>query len=415
MRNYLRILACVPIVLVASFIGANYLIDPYAVSGFPLPHGWNAIKPTFGDHHVLGKPFVVARRKPMAVVFGTSRENHGIDPEYAAWPTPAGSRFNMAMDAANIADVERLFEHVIAVGDLKEAVIALDFLNMFDANTHGAVDFDTQLLVSPQHPRALAMLNTLRYFASWAMFRDAVETLRHQDPALVEFEPTGRRNSLVFENAAKRFGQRHMFLFSETRYFRARLNLPRERRYSFGDPQGKSTLQPLANILDRAAGRGINVRLFVAPVHARQLEVYRRLGLWDALERWKRAVASVAEGSDLRDTPGRFALWDFSDYSELTTEAVPERGDLTRRMRFYWESSHYTKALGDLVLDRIFGRANPDLPKDFGVVLDSATLEHHLAQIRNRGRRYRNSHPHDIEELTRTADDVAASGVVLPM
>lgn len=415
MRSYLRILACLPIALVMLFVGANYAIDPYGVSGVRLPHDWNAIKPAFGDHHVLGKPFIVARREPTAVVFGTSRENHGIDPEYAAWPAPPGSRYNLAMDAANIADVERLFEHVAAVSDLKVAVIALDFLNMFDANAHGAVNFDQQLLASPQHPRALTMLNALRYFASWAMFRDAVDTLRHQDPALVDFEPTGRRSSLVFENAARRFGQRHMFLFSEARYFRARLNLPRERRYSLGDSPSKSTLQPLARILDRAAGRGIDVRLFIAPVHARQLEVYRILGLWDALENWKRAVAGIAEGGYPRETRERFALWDFADYTELTTEAVPATGDLASRMRFFWESSHYTKALGDLVLDRIFGRSNPNLPKEFGVALDSATLERDLAQVRERGRRYRRSHPRDIEDLTKTAADVVASGVVLAM
>jgi hypothetical protein len=415
MRNYLRILAFVTIVPLLLLTGANYLIDPYGMSGVRLPQGLNAIKPAFGDHHALGKPFIAARLQPMAVVFGTSRENHGIDPDYAAWPTPPDSRYNMAMDAANIIDIERLFEHLVCVGDVKEVVIALDFLNMFDANTHGAVNFDADLLVSEHRPRALTALNALRYFASWTMLHDSVETLRKQDPKLIEFEPTGRRNALVFENAARRFGQQYMFAFSEARYFRARLNLPLEQRHSLIDSQDKSTLQHFANILDRATERGISVRLFIAPVHARQLEVYRLLGLLDMLENWKRTVARIAEGDHMRLTGQRFTLWDFSDYSELTTEAVPERGDVTSRMRWYWESSHYTKALGDLVLDRIFGRPNPSLPNDFGVAIQSATLEGHLANIRMRGEAYRRSHSRDMNELTHTATDVAASGIVLSM
>ena len=415
MRDYLRILACLPILIVGLFVGANLIVDPYAISGIRLPQGWNAIKPTFGDNHVLGKPFMAARAKPMAVVFGTSRENHGIDPDYAAWPTPPGSRFNMAVDAANMDDIEHLFEHVAAVGNLKEAVIALDFLNMFDANTRGAVNFDPQLLVSADHPRALTLINALRYLASWTMFRDAVETLRRQDPGLVEFEPTGRRNSLVFDRAAARYGHRQMFQFSEARYFRARLNLPPERRYALADGQGKSSLQPLAKVLDRAAERGIRVHLFITPVHARQLEVYRMLGLWEALENWKRAVARIAEGDYWRNTPQPFPLWDFSDYGRFTTEAVPPPGDMTTRMQWYWESSHYTKALGNLVLDRIFHRPNAALSSDFGVEIRSDTIDRHLAQVRARGAQYRKSHPDDVAELARIAVAVAASGVVQPM
>src|SRR5204862_7431594 len=193
-----------------------------------------------------------------------------------------------------------------------------DFLNMFDANTGGSANFDPQLLVSAHHPRVLTQLNALRYFASWTMFRDTVETLCRQDAELVEFEPTGRRNALVFDRAVARYGHRQMFWFSEARYFRARLNVPPERRYALVDVQGKSNLQPLAKILDRAAERGISVQLFITPVHARQLEVYRMLGLWEALENWKHAVARVAEGNHWRNTHQRFTVWDFTDYSRLT-------------------------------------------------------------------------------------------------
>src|SRR5204862_533369 len=163
----------------------------------------------------------------------------------------------------------------------------------FDANTGGAANFDPQLLVSAHHPRVLTLINALRYFASWTMFRDSIETLCRQDPGLVEFEPTGRRNALVFDRAVARYGHRQMFWYSE--------------------------------------------------------------------------------------------------------------------------SSHYTKALGDLVLDRIFHRPNSALPQDFGIELRSDMLERHLALVRARGEQYRNSHPDDIQELARNAAAVVASGVVQPM
>src|SRR5882724_10863738 len=312
MNSYLKILACVTGALMVAITGANYLIDPYMMSGVLLPHGLNAIKPAFSDHHALGKPFVFAQRKPLAIVLGTSRENHGIDPDYDAWPAPAQQRFNLALDSASIGDLERLFEHATTAGAVRQVVIALDFLNMFDANMHGAINFDADLLQSERHSAARTRLNSLRYFASWVMLRDSVETLRNQDPQLIEFEATGRRNARVFDSAAHRFGQQHMFTFSETRYLRARANLPLQQRYSLTDKQGLPTLLPLARILDSAAAKRVDVRIYMTPVHARQLEIYRLLELWPALEDWKSAVARIAEGSYLRRSTSHFTVWDFS-------------------------------------------------------------------------------------------------------
>jgi hypothetical protein len=65
----------------------------------------------------------------------------------------------------------------------------------------------------------------------------------------------------------------------------------------------------------------------------------------------------------------------------FTTESVPISGDNTT-MLWYWESSHYKKDLGDLVLDRIFdysdiGRRVSD---DFGVRLTSENISSHFAK-----------------------------------
>jgi hypothetical protein len=69
-------------------------------------------------------------------------------------------------------------------------------------------------------------------------------------------------------------------------------------------------------------------------------------------------------------------LGDFSGYNSMTTEPVPPSGDTTSRMKWYWESSHYRKELGDLVLDRLLeyegtGRA---IPVDFGILLTRDNL-----------------------------------------
>jgi hypothetical protein len=59
-------------------------------------------------------------------------------------------------------------------------------------------------------------------------------------------------------------------------------------------------------------------------------------------------------------------------------------------MRWYWESSHYKKELGDLVLDRVFGYAHPGrtVNEDFGVRLSSGNIEPHLERIRDERARW---------------------------
>ena len=405
MHTYLRTFLGTVLAIIALTATCNVLVDPYQMSGATLLQRWAGVKPYFGDNHVLGKPFVIRERQPHAVILGTSRENHGIDPNHPAWPVSAQRTYNLALDAANMADLERLFEHAHHVTALEEVIIALDFLNMFDAGAPGADNLDTSLLVSDGHSAAATWLNAARYFVSWPMLRDSVHTLWEQDPARNEFESHGRRNGVVFERAAGRFGQHHMFEFSERRYLRARLPLPPARRYVPNDTTGP-TLRHLARLLDRAADEHIQVRLYITPVHARQLEVYRALGLWTALEQWKRSLRNTALGLELRRTQQPFELWDFADYSSLTTEAVPAADNVQVRMQWYWESSHYKKPLGDQVLNRIFAVPHAAVPTDFGVLLNTlsdAAFEQHLQHIQNHGAAYRESHPHDVADLQRLA------------
>src|SRR6185503_10786610 len=50
-------------------------------------------------------------------------------------------------------------------------------------------------------------------------------------------------------------------------------------------------LQALRRIARNCAERGITLRLFITPVHARQLEALRAIGLFGEFERWKRYLA----------------------------------------------------------------------------------------------------------------------------
>ena len=155
------------------------------------------------------------------------------------------------------------------------------------------------------------------------------------------------------------------------------------------------------SILALARQAGVDARFYFSPVHARQQELYAGLGLGPQLEDWKRDVVRLfaQEAAQVAGQP--FPLWDFSGYNAVTTEEVPPLEDATSRMRWHWESSHFTQATGDLILDRIFERNDPgrSMPTGFGVAVDAGNIETHLAQIRAGRQAYRAAHAADTAEL----------------
>jgi hypothetical protein len=78
-------------------------------------------------------------------------------------------------------------------------------------------------------------------------------------------------------------------------------------------------------------------------------------------------------------------------------------------MHYYVDSSHYTPATGNLVLDRMFDYHTPDrkVPNDFGVRITSANIEAHLASIRTEREQYLRTHPDEVSEIEALAQKVA--------
>ena len=69
-------------------------------------------------------------------------------------------------------------------------------------------------------------------------------------------------------------------------------------------------------------------------------------------------------------------------------------------MRWYLESSHYKKELGDLVLDRVFDYQSPSryVPDDFGIRLTQGNIEAHLSKIRKDQEEWVDKHPEDVKK-----------------
>ena len=144
---------------------------------------------------------------------------------------------------------------------------------------------------------------------------------------------------------------------------------------------GATTFDPYRFMLRRAYSEGTDLRLYVTPLNASVRKLMVELGLGEHYEFWLKELVRINEEEAARAARKPLPLWDFSDVNTITGEAVPLPTD-PNPMRWSWDFSHYRKAAGDLILDRVLdhGEAGRDLPADFGVRLTGENVAAHVAR-----------------------------------
>jgi hypothetical protein len=129
-------------------------------------------------------------------------------------------------------------------------------------------------------------------------------------------------------------------------------------------------------MLDIAAAHGVRAVLYITPRHADFLSLIDISGKWDLMEDWKREMTRLAARYDVE-------LWDFHGFDRFSTPSPPAR--LGELLEGYWEPGHYRSALGNRIVDTMFG----DLCRKGDTALASHRLrpdgiEHHLETLRGR-------------------------------
>ena len=220
-------------------------------------------------------------------------------------------------------------------------------------------------------------------FSATALKDSLVTILRQSEPAA--FDDAGGRLFGGQDEALRRLG-------GAGNLIRARLGgedwrpwLPlRKLMYCFTNTDsGMTMFDPFRLMLRRAYAEGTDLRLFVTPAHAVNRVLLQALGLGDRYELWLKELVRINEEEAAQAGRQPLPLWDFSDANTITRDPVPVSSDPTP-MRWYWEHSHYRKATGDLMLDRVLGYSDPKrrMPADFGVRLTSANVDRHIARAK---------------------------------
>jgi hypothetical protein len=130
----------------------------------------------------------------------------------------------------------------------------------------------------------------------------------------------------------------------------------------------------------------VDCRFFVSPLHADVLFAMYHLGLWPEMENLKRGLAELAP------------TYDFTRYNPLIEERA---GPVV-----YWpEAFHFSPALGELMARAMTGLRTPDMPQNFGVLIDSKNIESSLTAWRQERDNWIAQHPDLVERMRKAEDD----------
>jgi hypothetical protein len=397
-KSYLQISGILMAIAIIAIISFNWFMNPYGIYHSPEIDGINKRKPLFAGQLRLAKAWTIYKRKPDGIILGSSRSECGLDPDHLGWKD-AQDVYNLAISGGNMYEALRYFQHAHALKPQKQVVLGLDFrmFNVFEDGSTGGFK-DSRLIVKANgsvNPQ-FSISEKFLMLASMDVLGDSIQTLKKQDADL-HYLPNGKVSWKVNVRLNSRLGGHHKaFRFTEKKNMN-QIWFQRPNQYEFIHPNtGQSSFDYLHLLLDTAYRDNIDLRMLISPSHARLWEALHAVGLWSKFEQWKRELVSLNEQEAKKSGKKPFPLWDFSGYNRYTTE------NITANMKWYWESSHYKKELGDIVLDSVFGRKIAD---NFGKLINTKNIDKHLAGIRIKQQQYRKDHPLDAAEVLKLAEE----------
>ena len=375
------------VVLVGTF---NIMVDPYRMLG------WNSLKPAAIGNERLLKAYEAVHVTPNSLLLGSSRIDFGLNARHPTWPTPLRPVYNLGMLGAGPYLSYRYLQHVLSGRPVKLIVMGLDFdsfLALPGDVTSVEPEVDSRLKVrsdgSSNSPRAYAFARDILRSLSLDELVDSVTTVA----ANVNDDSSDYvSGSWVFN----RRGLREISARGATLTF-AVDDLLESAAIIQNFPHVGARLDPrvmreLSDILNLCDSRGTRVILFINPVHADLLEIWDSAGLWPRFEDWKRQLTALTHEYSQAHVRSQISLWDFSGYHSYATEAVRST---SRQLDGYFDPSHYTWAVGDIIIRQILGQSVARL----GTELTPWNVESHLASLRQEQQEYHTRQPLDVERV----------------
>lgn len=385
MKTYLAVAAGVPLLLVGSVAGTNYVFDPY------LSHQWQTpqlsrLRQPVEKLNAWGKSYALAAYRPETIYLGNSRTELGL----AVQQNATGRVFNAALSGATAGDALKMLAHAQGVARVHTVIWGIDAPSFSLAvgnselegglipGVDGSAYLARRFLLDLQRAVSIDMSS-----ATLALIGGSVAPICRSSLAQM-----GQRDGACIRHRIDGWGGTSAVIG------------PRTREFLRGEGPTEGTLEALEQAVRRACD--VRWRLYVNPTHAMTIDVLYWSGKGARYEGWLASLAAMRRR--LRSLGCDARIYDFSGFNSITSEPVPHPGDRTE-MQNFWETSHYREQVGDAILARLNG--GPAAADGFGAELRPEEIEARIAQLRASRIAYLAAHPYEAGRAQRIAADHA--------
>lgn len=374
---------CVAVLIITTVLGVyNIIVDPYALFTSDIGEkiaGENVVVMSTLDER-LTKSFDVIRGAPSSLILGSSAVDLGLDALNPAWPKALRPVYNLGMFSIDVSGMYEYLRHVLRSRHVSLVVLGVDFDEFLGrwVRPLGREEVARLSEPYPHLPVKDFLAATLSFDALSASTDETIGRVFGSHPEYI-----AGNHPIWPDRIARRAGQSAAFRVTDLRNVSV----------SALKPGASSQIEDLRSILELCVSEKIQVIVLINPMHAHQLEIYRQSGYWRSFEDWKRALVSVVAPFQAGvGQPGTVELWDFSGYDRYSTTELPQA------IAWFWDPSHYTHRLGDLIVRRLFSGEDGN---EFGMQLTPKTIEGRLEVVRTQQREYREVHRDAENELQR--------------
>lgn len=300
-------------------------------------------------HDRVALAIAVQEIKPDTILLGTSRTRMGLNPKLLQ---QSGKVLNMGMDAGQIYEIEKYFEHAQAIHPLQQVLLELDIINYHNM---AHPDFNPKRLKSTTSANNSWQYNLTKTrdlyseFTSYTSIKNSIcKILKCRYFQKVQ----------PFEKGVSLVKMQHIEDKTDLIEFE-------------GNPDTE-----FEKMLTIAHNNNITFTIYIPPLPVSQY-ISRN---WNDFMQWKRKLRNIikkvyGENEDL------VRIWDFSGFSTITTAPLTMENNVLAN-EWFINVTHFSTTTGKLILKRIYNDCGKscDIPSDFGVQLTTNNLDPILAE-----------------------------------
>lgn len=386
-KHFLKNSAFVILAVSAMSVLFNFFMDPYLIFGIPRTTGVNARKPAVENQLFLMKAYDALRAHPRTLIIGSSSVGLGINPESPVWPEAMRPVYNLGVPNGRPLEAYRYLQHVMVRDHPTVIILGLEFRDVVPYSGFTRPEYDSRLAVTQDGTPNTALerqrtYDMLRATLSIDASVDSIDTLFGNLVGDSSDIDQGGWDHRPYRHLTYLVGAYPVMVISDIHYSAV--------YSSDATTVDMGPLDQVRAILDLCREQQINAIVVMDPGHADEQEIFDLSGKWPALEEWKRKLTTLV--AEYANKGMHVELWDFYGYDAYSTEPVPKSH---QALQWFLNPAHYTRALGDIVLRRLFVGGD----NSFGVRLFPENIENHLSDIRNAQASYRKFQPADAARV----------------